>query len=49
MSPHPNDQLAALQWAVTQARTAAETDELVRLNTLPALQYLRDQAQRETR
>ncbi|MGL0786583.1 hypothetical protein [Xanthomonas translucens] len=43
------DRLYALTWAVNQAREAATTDELVRLNVLPALQQLRDDAQREAR
>ncbi|CAD1792744.1 hypothetical protein [Xanthomonas arboricola] len=46
---HPNDKLAALQWAVERARQAAAGDELVRLNVLPALQQLRDEARREAR
>lgn len=46
---HANDKLAALQWAVEQARHAAAGDDLVRLNVLPALQQLRDQAQPEAR
>ncbi|MCI2243840.1 hypothetical protein L3067_04355 [Xanthomonas sp. PPL568] len=46
---HANDKLAALQWAVERAREAAAGDELVRLNVLPALQQLRDDAQREAR
>lgn len=46
---HANDKLAALQWAVERARDAAATDELIRLNTLPALQQLRDEAQAEVR
>ncbi|QNH21200.1 hypothetical protein HEP73_02112 [Xanthomonas sp. GW] len=49
MNIHPNDKLAAIQWAVEQARQAAASDELVRLNILPALQQLRDDAQREAR
>lgn len=46
---HPNDRLYALEWALRQAREAAKTDELVRLNVLPALQHDYDQAQREAR
>lgn len=48
-SIHQNDRLAALQWAVERAREAAAGDELVRLNVLPALQQLRDDAQRDVR
>lgn len=44
---HPNDKLAALDWAVQQAQKS--DDALVRLNVLPALQELRDEAQREAR
>ena len=46
---HPNDTLAALEWAVAQAREAAKTDDMVRLNYLPALQEQRDAALREAR
>lgn len=49
MNIHENDKLAALQWAVERAREAAAGDELVRLNVLPALQQLRDDAQRDVR
>ncbi|WP_369913943.1 hypothetical protein AB8810_13015 [Xanthomonas sp. NCPPB 3005] len=49
MNIHANDKLAALQWAVERARAAAASDELVRLNVLPALQQLRDDAQQEAR
>ncbi|MGV1119199.1 hypothetical protein [Xanthomonas translucens] len=49
MNIHANDKLAALQWAVEQARAEAHFDDLVRLNVLPALQQLRDDAQREAR
>lgn len=45
---HPNDKLAALEWAVNQARKDT-TDPLVRYSILPALQQLRDEAQREAR
>jgi len=48
-TPHPNDRLYALEWALRQARESAKTDELVRLNVLPALQHDYDQAQREAR
>lgn len=43
---HPNDKLAALDWAVQQAQKSAD-DVLVRLSVLPVLQQLRDEAQRE--
>lgn len=46
---HPNDKLAALDWALAKAREDAKTDEIVRLMHLPALQALRDDAQREVR
>lgn len=46
---HPNDKLAALDWALAKAREAALSDEIVRLMHLPALQQLRDEAQREAR
>ncbi|HEY9255818.1 MAG TPA: hypothetical protein VIP30_14925 [Stenotrophomonas sp.] len=46
---HPNDALAALEWAVARARESAKTDDLVRLNVLPALQAERDKAQKEAR
>lgn len=49
MDLHPNDKLAALEWAVKQATAAANGDALVKLNTLPTLQQLRDDAQREAR
>jgi hypothetical protein len=49
MSIHPNDRLAALDWAVARAKEAAKTDDLVRLNVLPALQAERDKAQMEAR
>lgn len=46
---HPNDKLAALDWALVKAREAALIYEIVRLMYLPALQQLRDEAQREAR
>ncbi|MEQ8034305.1 hypothetical protein [Xanthomonas sp. WHRI 6106] len=46
---HPNDKIAALDWALSRAREAAAGDELIRLTHLPALQELRDEAQREAR
>ncbi|WP_170292297.1 hypothetical protein [Xanthomonas maliensis] len=46
---HPNDRLAALDWALSRAREAAASDELIRLTHLPVLQQLRDEAQREAR
>lgn len=49
MSIHPNDRLAAFDWAVARAKEAAKTDELVRLNVLPALQAEREKAQMEAR
>ena len=44
---HPNDIIAALEWAVAQAR--AKDDEIVRLTHMPALQELLDEARREAR
>jgi len=49
VSTHPNDRLAALEWAVAQAREAAKTDDMVRLTVLPALQEEHDHALREAR
>lgn len=49
MNIHANDKLVALQWAVELAREIAADDELVRLNVLPTLQQLHDDAQREAR
>ncbi|MBB3759252.1 hypothetical protein [Xanthomonas arboricola] len=46
---HPNDKLSALDWALSHAREAGASDELIRLTHLPALQQLRDEAQREAR
>ncbi|WP_161556499.1 MULTISPECIES: hypothetical protein [Xanthomonas] len=46
---HPNDKLAALDWALKLAREASKTDELVRLTHVQALKELRDEAQTETR
>ncbi len=46
---HPNDKLAALDWALAKARETATTDEIVRLMHLPTLQQLRDEALREAR
>lgn len=44
---HPNDIIAALEWAAQQARI--DDDELVRLNVYPALQELLAEARRESR
>lgn len=49
MSIDVQDRLYALTWAVNQAREAAKTDDLVRLNVLPALQAERDKAQQKSR
>ena len=46
---HPHDRLAALEWAIARAREAARTDDLVRLNVLPALQAERDNLTKELR
>lgn len=45
---HPNDTLAALEYAVKKAREDAETDDLVKLVYLPALQEKRDEVKRES-
>ena len=45
MSDHPNDLLAALEWAVTQAEQSA--DPIVKLTTLASLLLMRDQAKRD--
>lgn len=43
---HPNDMLAALDWAVAQAEKHQD-DPLVRLIVLPALREKRDEAKRK--
>lgn len=45
----PNDRLVALDRALSRAREAAASDELIRLTHLLLLQQLRDQAQRKAR
>ncbi|WP_165424283.1 hypothetical protein [Pseudoxanthomonas winnipegensis] len=49
MSTHPSDTLAALQWAIEQARKAPADDHLVRLVYLPALQEAQSNLLREVR
>lgn len=44
---HPNDKLAALEWALSRAKESS--DEIVKLSVLPAIQELRDLALREAR
>lgn len=46
MNIHPNDKLAALQWAVSQAEKAKD-DPLVGLSILPCLREMQDEAKRE--
>lgn len=49
MSLHPSDVLYALNWAVKMAEAGAKNDSGIRLDVLPTLRDLRDQAQRESR
>ncbi|WP_165422588.1 hypothetical protein [Pseudoxanthomonas winnipegensis] len=49
MSTHPSDTLAALQWAIEQARKAPADDHLVHLVYLPALREAHAMHQREAR
>lgn len=46
---HPNDTIAALDYAVRKAEQDAATDDLVKLVYLPALREKRDEAQKEAR
>ncbi|MBV6857250.1 hypothetical protein KWH07_06275 [Xanthomonas campestris pv. zingibericola] len=46
---HPNDMPAPPDWTLNHARESAASYELVRLMQVPALQELRDEAQREAR
>ena len=46
-TPHPNDKLAALDWAISQARGVAQQDSCIRKTVLTVLQQMRDEAQRE--
>ena len=39
-TPHPNDKLAALDWAISQARSAASSDAWVKESILPVLQII---------
>ena len=48
-TPHPNDKLAALDWAISQARSAAHKDSWVSQTVLKVLQQMRDDVQREAR
>ena len=44
---HPNDKLAALDWAISQARSAASNDAWVKQTVLPVLKQMRNDTQRE--
>ena len=46
---HPNDKLAALDWAISQARSAASNDAWVKQTILPVLQQIGDQVQKNVR
>ena len=46
-SLHPNDKLAALDWAISQARSAASKDAWVKQTILPLLQQMWEEAQSE--
>ena len=46
-TPHPNDKLAALDWAISQARSVVQQDFCFRKTVLTVLQQMRDEAQRE--
>ena len=48
-TPHPNDKLAALDWAISQARSAAPADAWVKKTVLPVLQQMRDDVQKTAR
>ena len=49
MDMHPNDAIAALQWAVGKAQAEAETSDYVRLAILPHLREMHRIAQAESR
>ena len=44
---HPNDKLAALDWAISQARGAESNDAWVKQTVLPVLQQMRNELQKE--
>ena len=44
---HPNDKLAALDWAISQARSAASNDAWVKQTVLPVLQQMVNETLRE--
>ena len=46
---HPNDKLAALDWAISQARSAASNDAWVHQTILPVLHQMREDIQKEVR
>lgn len=46
-SLHPNDKLAALDWAISQARSVESKNAWVNQTILPVLQQMWDEAQRE--
>ena len=48
-TPHPNDKLAALDWAIFQARSAVQQDSCFRTTILTVLQQMREEAQKEAR
>ena len=48
-TPHHNDKLAALDWAISQARSVVQQDSCFRKTVLTVLQQMRDEAQREAR
>jgi hypothetical protein len=48
-TPHPNDKIAALEWAIRQAEADNPQDAMAKLIYLPALKSMRDDAIRESR
>lgn len=48
-TPHPNDKIAALEWAIKQAEANKGQDEMAKLIYLPALKSMRDDAIRGSR
>ena len=45
-TPHPNDKLATLDWAISQARSVVQHDSCIRKTVLTVLQQMRDEAKR---
>ena len=43
-TPHPNDKLAALDWAISQARGATQQDTFVKSTIVPILMQMRYEA-----